>query len=74
MENENLKNKDYRCPVCGAFIAYKITMCSVCKVGISWNDGNPMSAIKEKTAKTFWIITIVLLSLVAVGLLFYTLQ
>ncbi|MDD5572132.1 MAG: hypothetical protein PHD97_13360 [Bacteroidales bacterium] len=74
MENKNFNNKDYQCPICGASIAYNSAMCSVCKAGISWNDGKPLSAIKGKSAKTFWIITIVLLSLVAFGLLFYVLQ
>ena len=74
MENENLKNKDYQCPVCGASIAYDNTMCSVCKAGIIWNDGKPLSAIKGKSAKTFWIITIVILSLAAVGFLIIALQ
>ncbi len=74
MENVNFKNKNYQCPVCGASIAYDIAMCSACKAGISWNDGKPLSAIKGKSAKTFWIITIVILSLAAVGFLIFAFQ
>jgi hypothetical protein len=74
MENKNFNNKDYQCPVCGASIAYDSAMCSVCKAGIDWNDGKPLSAIKGKSAKTFWIISIVILSLAAVGFIIFALQ
>lgn len=74
MENKNFINKDYQCPVCGASIAYGSAMCSVCITGIIWNDGIPSSAIKGKSTKTFWIITIIILSLATVGLLIIALQ
>jgi hypothetical protein len=74
MENNDFINTPYQCPVCGVPIAFNSAMCSVCKSGIIWNDGIPQPAINGKSAKTFWIITLVILSLAALGFTILALQ
>jgi hypothetical protein len=65
-----MKNKiDYNCPVCGASITFESAMCSVCKVGVDWINGKPISAIKGKKGRIFWISTIAIIAIISIILL-----
>jgi hypothetical protein len=61
---------DYNCPVCGASIAFESAMCSVCKVGVDWINGKPISAIKGKKGRIFWISTIAIIAIISILLIF----
>jgi hypothetical protein len=48
---------EHRCPVCGAAIAEGSAMCSVCKSGVRWQNGNSTPALEGQFASLFWKLT-----------------
>jgi len=60
---------EHFCPVCGAAIAELSAMCSVCKAGVRWQNGNPTPALEGKFASLFWKLTFAVMVVLAALLL-----
>lgn len=58
----------HRCPACGVPIAPGTTMCSTCKTGVAWTEGQPAVAFNSHLIASEWPAGLIVATLAALAL------